>query len=405
MQARITPLVLCLGLAVQSTASAQYARYQYPQTQYQRGQYPTQQVRPRPTQRPIRILCKCYTGSPARSFSYNELQLGSVNHQQLINSMLSLLGVTRAYTVFAGPVENAVAAMYGEQPIIVYNPQFLEQLSQQTMNRWAAISVLAHELGHHQNLDTAQSAPVGGPYAAELRADFFSGSILRRLGARQTDATIAMQTSGSDTGTSSHPDKYRRIQEIIKGYSSGTQNPRGGIDRQPVEDPDTAPAPDTIEPMGPPPTADPTFPTYPNTGPQYPDLTGPVGRPQYPVSPAPPMYPDMRQVPRQYPVSPAPPIYPDMRQVPRQYPVPSAPPMYPDMRQVPRQYPVAPTPPMYPDMRQVPRQYPSGPSFPGVGPVFRPMSPPVSMRAPGFGLPHPFPPPAAPPPPVYFPRF
>ena len=93
--------------------------------------------------------------------------------------MLSLAGIKEcAGQVYASAkVENAAAAIVGEQPIIVYNPSFMKDLLERASNnRWSVISVLAHELDYDLNWHTIKKT--GSSPDKELEADFESGWIM-----------------------------------------------------------------------------------------------------------------------------------------------------------------------------------------------------------------------------------
>ena len=211
----------------------------------------------------VRILCN-YSESLAAPPAFGDLQPASVEAQRTINTMLKKIGVKKAIPAYVGPVPNAAAAMVSGQGVIIYNTQFMQSLSQKTNNHWAVISVLAHELGHHINLDTAGKG--GSTPPGELRADFFSGWIMRRLGARLHDAVVAMQTEGSPVDTPTHPAKDKRIREITNGFNDNDDKhptdptgpdipdesgPSTRRKPQPQGDPDTQePPPESQEPDG-----------------------------------------------------------------------------------------------------------------------------------------------------------
>ena len=46
-------------------------------------------------------------------------------------------------------VKNAIAYIKGKKRYIRYNPSFMKRVNDSTKTDWAAISVLAHEIGHH----------------------------------------------------------------------------------------------------------------------------------------------------------------------------------------------------------------------------------------------------------------
>jgi hypothetical protein len=187
-------------------------------------------------------LC-AYHGGPSQPLSYSDLQPASPEAQQAINEMLRANGVRNAIPAFVGPVGNAEARFLGNKPVIIYSPSFFQQLEQQTGTRWSIISVLAHEIGHHANFDTLTQMQ-GDPHPAELRADYFSGSMMARLGASLDDALVAQQVYGTQHDTQSHPAKDRRLAEIESGYKAVAG--RSSVERPPTtrrapQDPDDSP--------------------------------------------------------------------------------------------------------------------------------------------------------------------
>jgi len=96
--------------------------------------------------------------------------------------------------------------------LIVIDVGFLQKLNRMANTQWAAISVIAHELGHH--IDDFS----GGPHG-ELRADYWSGLVLQRLGSSEQAAVSCMQKYGSEQDSNSHPSKYKRIAAIQKGWT------------------------------------------------------------------------------------------------------------------------------------------------------------------------------------------
>jgi hypothetical protein len=68
-------------------------------------------------------------------------------------------------------VDNAAAVIYQGQRYILYNPSFINQLDEAANDRWASISVLAHEIGHHLLGHTLDGR--GSQLPKELAADEF----------------------------------------------------------------------------------------------------------------------------------------------------------------------------------------------------------------------------------------
>ena len=121
--------------------------------------------------------------------------------------------------VAANNVDNAAAVTYGGRRYVLYNPNFINTLVQRTGNKWAAISVLAHEIGHHLNGHTVSGQ--GSEPAIELEADEFSGFVLRKMGASLQDAQAAMQVLAGQTASRTHPAQYDRLASIERGWRHG----------------------------------------------------------------------------------------------------------------------------------------------------------------------------------------
>jgi deoxyhypusine synthase len=68
-------------------------------------------------------------------------------------------------------INNAYATIIRNQRYIIYDNIFLENLDSYAKTKWASISVLAHEMGHHYRnhvIDAAGSTP-----PKEIEADYF----------------------------------------------------------------------------------------------------------------------------------------------------------------------------------------------------------------------------------------
>ena len=88
------------------------------------------------------------------------------------------------------------------------------------------MSVLAHELGHHVAFHTEV---IGNDHKYELEADYFSGFVLRRLGATLAQSHAAMQALSPKEATSTHPALNDRLQVITVGWTDAGLSgaPRG----------------------------------------------------------------------------------------------------------------------------------------------------------------------------------
>ncbi|RYZ24266.1 MAG: membrane-binding protein [Chitinophagaceae bacterium] len=134
-----------------------------------------------------------------------------------VQEIMNTVGLKPNFKVQAARIDNAAAVVYGGQRYILYNPSFIDQLVGRTGNKWAAVSVLAHEIGHHLDGHTVTSA--GSQPELELEADEFSGLVLHRMGASLADAQAAMRTIAADAATRTHPGRSDRLTAIARGWN------------------------------------------------------------------------------------------------------------------------------------------------------------------------------------------
>ena len=139
-----------------------------------------------------------------------------------IERITAASGLAANFTIVAEEgYGNAAAVIVDGRRIIVYDPLLLQTLEQQIGNAWAPTSVIAHEVAHHLNGHTV--GEINRRHEAELEADFFSGFILRRMGASLPDALAAVRELASDIASPSHPARDARVAEITRGWNAADQ--------------------------------------------------------------------------------------------------------------------------------------------------------------------------------------
>lgn len=138
--------------------------------------------------------------------------------QTIAQEIIDVVGLKPNFEVRAANIPNAAAVTYSGKRFILYNPNFINQLVRQTGSKWAAVSVLEHEIGHHLNGHTITGS--GSKPAIELEADEFSGFVLRKMGASLTDAQAAMKLLATEKASRTHPGQSDRLTSIAKGWNS-----------------------------------------------------------------------------------------------------------------------------------------------------------------------------------------
>lgn len=129
-------------------------------------------------------------------------------------------------------VPTAIAYVKGHERIIAYNPAFIASIVDSSGTNWAAVSVLAHEIGHHllgHTLDPAALHP-----GDELACDRYSGFVLYSMGATLEQSLAAMDASGNPHGTLRHPPQQARLEAIRQGWMEA-QRLHDHLDEPPFE--------------------------------------------------------------------------------------------------------------------------------------------------------------------------
>lgn len=117
----------------------------------------------------------------------------------------------------ATPNAEASIGKNGER-LIFYNATFMQNVKQKTTDHWSLVSILAHEIGHHLAFHTEVD---GRHHEFELEADYFSGFVLRRLGATLDQAHAAIRMISPKEASPTHPGLDQRLQVITVGWTNG----------------------------------------------------------------------------------------------------------------------------------------------------------------------------------------
>lgn len=173
--------------------------------------------------------------------------------EAVVKNVMASVGLNSNFELRASTnIPTAAAVLIKSKRYILYNPKFMSEINIATKSDWAAVSILAHEIGHHLNGHTLDN--LGSRPKTELEADEFSGFVLRKLGASLTDAQAVMEVIASLKGSHSHPPKHDRLSAIAAGWNRAgeeVQNSNTIADNKPkavkpVETPKPAP-PTTVK--------------------------------------------------------------------------------------------------------------------------------------------------------------
>lgn len=150
--------------------------------------------------------------------------------RSIINEIMDISDIQQNFRVESTTqVDNAAAVIYQGVRYILYNPSFINQLDNAARDKWASISVIGHEIGHHLLGHTMDGR--GSQIPKELDADEYSGLVLRRMGASLQQAQLAMKLIASPYASATHPGESDRLAAIARGWNSTTVIPdRGNTD-------------------------------------------------------------------------------------------------------------------------------------------------------------------------------
>jgi hypothetical protein len=134
-----------------------------------------------------------------------------------VRRIVQASGLVQNFEIRAAGVSNAMASVdaSGTKRYVLYSQTFMQEMRQATGSAWAALSVMAHEIGHHLNNHplTANRDP-----KFEIDADYYSGFIMQRLGASLADAQAAVNYLPA-SNAKTHPAKHDRLAAIANGWT------------------------------------------------------------------------------------------------------------------------------------------------------------------------------------------
>lgn len=145
--------------------------------------------------------------------------------QLMVDRITESVGLFRNFVVQECPnINNAIAKNIEVEPgykerYILYDNDFFERINNSANTDWAAISILAHEIGHHLNGHALTNK--GSTHEFEIEADYFSGMALAKMGATLDEAKGAIQSLKYERATATHPAKFDRLMAIQEGWNKG----------------------------------------------------------------------------------------------------------------------------------------------------------------------------------------
>ena len=153
--------------------------------------------------------------------------------ERIVKEIMEMLGLSENFVLKSSGVKNAIATSVDGQRFILYSTTFLEKFKSDANTRWAAYSVLAHQIGHHLNNHNFGETVLRKRKMCELEADRFSGSILRMLNATLEEAQAGIDSIELEGEIATHPSKALRREAVAKGWKKKDEQLRSisGVNR------------------------------------------------------------------------------------------------------------------------------------------------------------------------------
>jgi hypothetical protein len=139
---------------------------------------------------------------------------------EIVRQILSYTGLPQSFDVYSANIYNAAAAIVNGKRVILYDPQLITDMENVTGHHWPAVSILAHEIGHHLAGHT-----LAEEYSKqfELEADYFSGFILNKMGATLSEAQSVMNLLRDHPNMTDHPPQAERLAAIENGWQEAAR--------------------------------------------------------------------------------------------------------------------------------------------------------------------------------------
>ena len=140
--------------------------------------------------------------------------------REMLQEIIDITGLQTDFELKEANVLNIEASVSHRKRFILYNPAYITTLNNLTKNKWAVMTLLAHEVGHHLNGHTIHKG--GSTPELELEADEFAGFILYKLGATLKQSQNVMYYIAMEKASRTHPSKNSRLSAIEKGWNKAS---------------------------------------------------------------------------------------------------------------------------------------------------------------------------------------
>jgi len=137
--------------------------------------------------------------------------------EQMLSEIMNSVGLPNDFELREAHVLNLEATISHRKRCISYNPEFINQVNAVTKDKWAVMTLLAHEVAHHLEGHTTKKS--GSKPELELQADEFAGFVLHKLGASLQQSQEVMKYIAAVKTSKTHPARASRMLAIETGWN------------------------------------------------------------------------------------------------------------------------------------------------------------------------------------------
>lgn len=153
-----------------------------------------------------------------RTYSYLDSSTTDAYHaHEMLTQIMDVIGLLPNFELKEAKVDNVEASISRRKRYILYNPDYITWINSATHDKWAAMALLAHEVGHHLNGHTIRKG--GSTPKLELEADEFAGFVLYKLGASLEQSQVVMKYIAKTKASPTHPSRASRMLAIEQGWN------------------------------------------------------------------------------------------------------------------------------------------------------------------------------------------
>lgn len=168
-------------------------------------------------------LTLCLQFKPTMGYRMNDRQV-----QDVLGKILTPVGLPPNFRMVAcDSISNCIAytAPTGYR-YILYDPEFLGVMAEDSKTNWIYYSIFAHEIAHHLSQHLYLEKTLAEERQMELEADEWSGLAMALMGATLGEAQAAINKMPDEPDLnelySSHPAKEKRLAAIRRGFEKGS---------------------------------------------------------------------------------------------------------------------------------------------------------------------------------------